>query len=305
MPNTLAHFGAQILPWKSFDRNASIRWLGLGCIIPDLPWIAQRLLPVAFPSIDLISLRVYCMIEASLFFCLLLAGVFAALSRNSRQVFTILAVSSLTHLLLDAVQTKWANGVHLFVPFSWQMTHFQLFWPEDPLTIGLSLVGLSAIIVIGWRERWQPVGWRITGCRSLLAMLLLAGYLTLPLLFKNGPLQADNHYVSTLLETSQRNGKRIEFDRCYFDRSTGKIKIFTGERIAVIGQLPPASGVISLSGHFVEGSTILIEKMHQHSRWRDVLSVIGLVLLAVIWLFPLFHRKATSSSTPCSAGRSD
>jgi len=305
MPNTLAHFGVQILPWKSLDCRASIRWLGLGCIIPDVPWIAQRLVPVAFPSIDLITLRVYCMIEASLLFCLLLSGVFAALSRNSRRVFTILAVSSLTHLLLDAVQTKWANGVHLFAPFSWEMTHFQLFWPEDPLTLGLSLVGLSAIIVLGWRERWQPVEWRITGSRTLLAVLLLVGYLAFPLLFKQGPIQADNHYVSTLLEINQRNGKNIEFDRCYFDQSASEIKIFSGERIAVLGQLPRTSGIISLSGHFVGPSTILIEKVHRHSRWRDALSLIGLLLLAVIWLVPLLQRRATLNSTFCSAGRSD
>ncbi len=87
MPNTLAHFGTQALPWKLLDSKADIKWLGLGCVIPDLPWIIQRFAPSLIPGIDLIDLRIYCIIQASLFFCLLLSAAIALLARQSGHIF--------------------------------------------------------------------------------------------------------------------------------------------------------------------------------------------------------------------------
>ena len=92
MPNTLAHFGIQALASKAVDRRADIKWVAVGCILPDLSWITQRLIPFLVPGIDLLSLRVYCLIQASLFFCLLLSGSIAILLAGA----LVLIVSLLT-----------------------------------------------------------------------------------------------------------------------------------------------------------------------------------------------------------------
>ena len=67
MPNTLAHVGAQGMATHEVPRDADHRWMYLGCVIPDLPWILQRILLVAVPGIDPYALRAYLVVQASFF----------------------------------------------------------------------------------------------------------------------------------------------------------------------------------------------------------------------------------------------
>ena len=39
MPNSLVHFAVQGVVTRSVLRDADIKWVFLGCIIPDVPWI--------------------------------------------------------------------------------------------------------------------------------------------------------------------------------------------------------------------------------------------------------------------------
>ena len=66
------------------------------------------------------DLRFYCIVQASLFGCLLLSGALASVSSRPWRVFAILGLGSLMHLLLDATQAKWASAVHLLAPISWR-----------------------------------------------------------------------------------------------------------------------------------------------------------------------------------------
>ena len=151
MPSTLGHIAVQgLLTRPAFPRLAA-RWILLGAVLPDLPWILKRITLVAIPSIDPYDARLYFLIQASLVFCLLLAGALAALSRRPRLVFSCLAVSSLLHLLTDATQIKWGVGVHLLAPVSWEPLKLGLFWPESLPSILLTLVGL--VVVVGIDEQ--------------------------------------------------------------------------------------------------------------------------------------------------------
>ena len=73
MPNTLAHFGIQGVATRMIIRNADLKWIIFGTIIPDIPWITNRILLTIVPSIDPINLRVYVIAQSSLFFCLILS----------------------------------------------------------------------------------------------------------------------------------------------------------------------------------------------------------------------------------------
>jgi hypothetical protein len=291
MPNTLAHFGIQTLASKAVDRTADIKWVAVGCILPDLPWITQRLISSLVPGIDPLSLRVYCLIQASLFFCLILSASIALLNRNAARVFLLLGGNSLAHLLLDGMQTKWANGVHLSAPFSWQLSQFQLFWPEDMITGVLTAGGLLIIAYYGWYERRKFLDLKRSVFPLLLSSLLLISYVLLPFMFFNDSFEADNHYVQTLQSKEQRSGKAIGFDRCRYDKSTATITVFTREKFKLISDQSIADGTISLLGIFTDNNTITASTVHQHAATRDFYSYVGLSILLVLWATALLSGK--------------
>jgi hypothetical protein len=95
-------------------------------VIPDVPWILQRIVSAGFTAsvVDPYDLRLYTIVQSSLIACLVLSLALSLLSSAPRRVFMLLAFNSFVHLLLDAMETKWANGVNLFAPFSWQLLNF-------------------------------------------------------------------------------------------------------------------------------------------------------------------------------------
>ena len=283
MPNTLAHFGIQTIASKAVDRTAEVKWIAVGCIIPDIPWITQRLIAFLAPGVDLLSLRVYCLIQASYFFCLIISAAIALLNRNSLRLLLLLGGNSLAHLLLDAAQTKWANGVHLFVPFNWQLSQFQLFWPESTMTTVLTSAGLIIVACYGWRERHRGFALQRSFFHSLLSFVLLLFYVLLPFMSFSAVFEADNHYVQTILDKTQRPGKTIGFDRCRYDKSTAEVTIFTGETFSLVSDQSLSDGTISLRGRFADEKTIVASTVHQHNRSRDLFSYAGLSLLLFLW----------------------
>jgi hypothetical protein len=116
MPNALAHLGVQCLATRFLLKDVDYKWIYLGCIIPDLPWILQRIVKLAFPSIDHYDLRLYVVIQSSFCFCFLLSAALATLSVNYWKTLAILGFNSFLHLFLDACQIKRAKGVHFLAP---------------------------------------------------------------------------------------------------------------------------------------------------------------------------------------------
>jgi hypothetical protein len=77
---------------------------------------------------------------------LLLCGAFAEISRRPGVVVVILAGNSCLHLVLDAIETKWGDGVHLFAPFSWELMNQGIMWPESIPIYIFSVLGLTLVI---------------------------------------------------------------------------------------------------------------------------------------------------------------
>ncbi|MEL6265162.1 MAG: hypothetical protein AAFR52_05860, partial [Pseudomonadota bacterium] len=73
MPNTIAHLGVNLLATRAALPAAGTKWILAGALLPDLPWILQRLLRAGLPEIPAIDLRLYVAAQASLLGCLLLA----------------------------------------------------------------------------------------------------------------------------------------------------------------------------------------------------------------------------------------
>jgi len=292
MPNTLGHMGIQGLLTRGLLARADLKWIYLGCVIPDIPWIGQRLLRTV-PALDPLDLRLYAVVQASLLFCLVLSLGLALLSREPGRSFTILALGSLLHLLLDASQLKWANGVNLLAPLDWRLLHYGQFWPEQWPTLVLTLLGLGYLLW-HWREalatplaltaprwsRWAPAG------------LLLLVYLLGPLALWQGPVAADSHYVGTLRQTGERSGRYLELDRARFfpDARGGVLEIFTGERLRVQGIDLQESTRVSVRGRFMDPDTLAVSEVRVHGEQRDPLSIVGLGAVALLWGVALWRQ---------------
>ena len=121
------------------------------------------------------QLKLYAIVHSSLLGSMILFAAIAALTTKPGRVFTLLSVNAFLHLLLDATQTKWANGAILCASLSWRITNFGLYWPEE----------------------W-PIATKPTSKKMVAAGVSLQLCVELPPLIWSGAVAADNHFVRTL-----------------------------------------------------------------------------------------------------------
>lgn len=284
MPNTLAHIGVNGFLTSSVLKKSDLFWIYVGTIIPDIPWILQRALGMFFPSINGFDLRLYVIVLASLFFSLILSAALSLLTTNTKKTFLILAVGSLLHLLLDSLQIKWANGVHLFAPFSWKLLNFGLFWPESLPTYILTLSGVI-FFIFNWKILTkQNLNLSFKLPKFLYSLVLFTLYFLLPFYFMPQVESANSHYIKTLRNVNDRKGKYIEFDRkkIRLNKSTSQYEIQTFDKsyIPLVGLNKTNASKISLRGNFIDNNTIKVKEYHENIVWfRDGASYVGISLI--------------------------
>lgn len=286
MPNTLVHFAVQVPATRALGGPGLLPWAMLGCVVPDLPWILQRVVGMVGAPVDAYDLRAYVTVQASLLFCLLLAAAGASLARRPLAVFVVLAANSAAHLLLDALEIKWGNGVNLLSPFDWRLWSLGLVWPEHWL-VGLATFA-GAVLAGAWAWRVRPTpGTRPGSVRWLGAALLLAVYALAPLALLGPVKAADAHYIATLADIEHRAGRPIELDRVGYSRDDGSATVTTayGETFTLVGELPVAPATVSIRGRFLDAGTILAEEVRVNDGlFRNAASALGLAVLALVWL---------------------
>ena len=288
MPNTLVHFAAQGPLSQGMFRRLDPRWIYLGCLLPDVPWILRRAVVGFGAPVDPFDLRLYTMAQASLALTLVLCAAIAVATRAPRAVFAILGVNSLLHLLLDASEIKWGNGVHLFAPFSWRMASFDLLDGEGRLVLVFTLLGAAVVtwVIVRWRP--PAIGLDPRPRRLAVAAALLGVYLIAPLGFL-GPIEASDSYsVKTLREVEQRPGRTVGLDRTvfYVTPTGGSVETWNGERVPVTGPVPDHDARVSLYGTFLEPDLLRVDRFVEHRVSRDWPSYLALVLLALLWVRP-------------------
>ena len=289
MPNTLAHIGLQVPLTRMGLKKAPLQWIMVGCIIPDIPWIVQRILT---PLADPLTLRLYTATQASLIYCLLLCLAFSMLSRNSRYIFLILAGNSLAHLIIDATQIKWGNSVNLLVPFSWDDTSFNLFWPEHISSYTCTTIGLLVCFLL-WPKAIRsdlllekPDKWKTT-CAAICFLFYLAS----PSLLISSAYNADIHFSKTLANIQERTGKMLEIDRASFNMETNTLQCYVDKNLKFPTALAIQSATVSIRGQFISNDTIELKDFHIHRFFRDFASYVGLLLATLLWVHSLIHRK--------------
>lgn len=299
MPNLLVHFGVQGMVARRFLPREDLPWILAGCVIPDAAWILHRASRIADPGISPYDARLYAVVQSSLLFSCLLAAALASLARRPSRALVILAGGASAHLLLDALQTKLGNGVHLFSPLSWDLLNWGLFWPESAITLLLTAAGLVWIlaVLVGPRPatlfRWTPA-------RVLLGAVPAAAWLVLPLPLLPAAEASDTHFVKTLLERKERPGRPVAFDRVPYrpEPGGGVVVAWSGETLRVEGIQAGSPVTVSLRGRFVEPSLIRVSEHHVHWPWfRDAASSLALLALAV-YTVRLFASNAVGSPGP-------
>jgi hypothetical protein len=295
MPNTLVHLGVQGIGNRLVSKKIDLKWVFLGCLIPDIPWILHRGVITLIPEVNPYDAMLYANVQASLLYCLLLSLVFALLSERTRLIFGILAVNALLHLLLDTVEIKWGNGVILLAPLSWEITSFDWIWPDSLLIGALSLLGLAFGIWVLMHPASEPVRVRLTRYRRTAAAIALLGvYIITPPALLDGPYSSNILSIATLQERDLRIGREIRFDRQpYEKRAEGDVVItLANEPLRVVGSIRATSPVVSLIGRFVDSGEIRIEQLHEYRiPWRDLSSYAGLVIVVLVWIVALIRER--------------
>jgi hypothetical protein len=133
----------------------------------------------------------------------------------------------------------------------------------------------------------------------VIALGLVWIWAVLPMLLIWGPEGADNHSVATLRATEQRAGREIALDRQLYlkDAEGDRLRIFTREELPVREGLQEQPGTISVRARFLDESAIEILEAHRH--WpgvRDLLSLVGLALLAILWGWRLLRERVDSAA---------
>jgi hypothetical protein len=295
LPNTLAHLGVAGVATRSVITAADFKWIYLGAIIPDLPWIFQRLGQVFLLNVNLYDLRLYVIIQSTLFFTLILSFALASFSKEYFKTFLILAFGSLIHLLLDSLQEKWANGVILFAPFNWGLFNLDLFWPESLPTYLITLLGLIYYIIFFKKGIDAPLNLELLNFkRWFMTVIFLLIFFLLPLFLLEQPLEANNHYVKTLRNISERPGKYFEIDRrsYRYENGIGIINTFADEDIILKNIDLETAEVISVKAKFIDEKTAYVLDYNVHSAaFRDGSSYAGLLMILIFWGASVYKNK--------------
>ena len=247
---------------------------------------ARRAVVAFGVPVDAFDLRLYTMGLASLAITLLLAAALAVATTAPRRVFAWLGLNALLHLLLDATEIKFGNGVHLLAPFSWRMTSFELLPGESPVYLLLTIAGVLLVLWDIARRRDGAVGWERRPRSWVVAAALALAYLAAPLPFLSGIEASDSYSVKTLRETDERTGRRVSLDRVHFAASPagGFLELWTGERVRATGLLPDHDATVSLHGTFLAPDVLRADVLVEQHRNRDWPSYLGLGLLALVFL---------------------
>jgi len=293
VPNTLVHFAVQGAASHGFWRRLDPRFVYLGCLLPDLPWILRRAVVGFGLPVDSFDLRLYTMGLASLAVTLLLAAAVAVATTQPKRVFAVLGLNAFLHLLLDATEIKFGNGVHLFAPLSWRMTGFDLVGGESAVYFALTLGGA---LLVAWeiaRPHGSGVAFALRPRRVAAAGALVAAYLLAPLPWLRAIESSDSYSVKTLREVNARTGRAVGLDRTAFlsTPAGGVVQLWTGESVRATGPLPDHDATVSLYGTFLAPDVLRVDRLTEHRRNRDWASYLALVLLALVWARPLLDAR--------------
>ena len=299
IPNTLVHVAIHSAVFGPL--RAPFAAVFAGCVTPDLPWIVRRLIDMTSISLEPISALAYFIAQASLVGCVFPCIAFGFLFTNFKPVAALALLGCLVHLLLDSLQVKWGNGVHLFAPYDWEILSLSVFQIDSVFTNLLTFAGIIPFLFVTKARHdarllcLNPV--RLAGC-----CICLIAYFAVPFLFISDVVASNSRYLQTLENKDERRGKMLELDRetASVTGDTWYTTTHIGEVLAIVN--PDANmtdgGTYSFRAEFYDEREIWLIDWKRHSGMRDIASYIGLLAIAC-WMTTILilSRRLKSVAT--------
>lgn len=230
------------------------------------------------------------------------------LTAHAGRVFAILGGNALLHLLLDASQIKWGNGVHLLAPLSWEVSNWGWFWPDSAAGYFLTALGLAALAGFRRSAVNVPAGLRRPPVpRMMLLLMLGAAYFLLPLWLMQGPETAGLHDGPLVRDPALRPGQLLEIDRAPYhpDIDGGYITSRYLGKLQVRGVNLDQPATVSIRGRFIGENEIAVLEYHRHrDGFRDGASYLGLALIVLTWIWYFRREKRTFVATETQRAQS-
>ncbi len=268
---------------RSGKWRAEVLWIYAGAVIPDMGWILQRLLMRLPFDVDPFRLISYSAALTSLAGCLTASAAIAALTVRRGRVFGLLATGCLLHLLMDAAEIKWANGVLLMAPVSWHLTTWDVF-QQDGLVVYAATVGSLLFVALTWRSGIREINrsmWHLSPASVGVACGLAVLFFLWPLPWLDAPAKNGLYDMEVIRDTDSRTGRNLELDRARYFAASNQVRIFTGELIQVENFSAPRDTLVSLRGVFESPDVLRVEQAIVHHPWqRAVAAKVGLALFA-------------------------
>jgi len=262
-----------------------------GCLIPDMPWILQRLAVASGLISPSARSSAYFIAQASFLFCVVGSLAIGAIHRLWLPAAAIASFGCAIHLLLDSLQDKWGNGVNFFAPFDWSLQSFGVLGVETALVATASLVGVIPFLATR-RIKDDAGALDFTGTRLGVFIAAIAVYLVAPTLLVSDVIEANVRNLRTLSSPDGRAGKALELDReeVSITADASYISTHAGETLTVASApYPLTEGQYSVRGRFISDDAVSLEQIRRESEYRDVASVVGLVMMGgwiagVLWV---------------------
>ena len=257
-----------------------------GCVIPDLPWIVWRLVNTMGFSFEPISAYAYLIAQASLVGCFFACVAFGFLFTNFRLVAAFALLGCLLHLVLDSLQDKWGNGVHLFAPYNWKILSVGIFQIDSVVIYLLAFAGIIPFLFVT-KVRQDAILLCVNPVRLAICCICFIAYFLVPFPYINSVVASDSRYLQTLENKNERRGKLLELDResVSIVEDTWHITTHTGEVLAIMN--PDASmndgDTYSIRAEFLDQRKIWLIDWKRHSGIRDMPSYAGLLAI-VCWM---------------------
>ena len=294
MPDWLTHIGVAYFLGKCFGlRNTC--WFLLGAVLPDVFSRTSYVLLDLFHFSKYLGIWVHLYLDVfhTPYICLFLSLSLASLTTHPKKVFGLLFGGSLVHFFLDLGQAYFHGGTPLFYPFVLKPFSLEWFWYDQDI-VYLIVISISLLFIISLylnKNKLTGVFFKWNSHRVLVSILffipaLLTPYLTMEKLqitnykstgFLSHPARYEGKKVSlTVSKVISINPIMIDEAGFYFS-----IKNNTARPIKL-------GDVISLRG-FYQDEVIQVQDIfiHRNKYFKTVLSLIGLVILLVIFLLSL------------------
>ncbi len=211
-------------------------------------------------------------------FLLIVALAIAFSTKRPKESFIVISFASLLHLFLDFLQR--GNMIFPFYPFNLTPYSFGIFWQESALVYSLQVLSFVLLLYALLKEKIQ---FDIPYKKRLIIFGLII--MILPLFTRN--LILDNFYYHQFLDHPENwEGRNIMLsNRVVASENPTSIRLEENHNVEIVTSEKVKPGeIVALDGLYENGKIYVANIHRQNVFLKEIISSIGLLLLALMLL---------------------